>query len=47
MALQGICAEGGKLKLPFGAADSFLHVLFFARNRQVQHHEPTQHDGNG
>ncbi len=48
VALQGIPAwDPRKMELPFGAADSFLHVLFFARNRQVQHHKPTQHDGDG
>jgi hypothetical protein len=46
--LDGVFRQNaGKLKLPFGAADSFLHVLFFAGDCQVQHHKPTQDDGNG
>ena len=36
-----------KRELPFSAADSLLQVLFLARNCEVQHHKPTQHDGDG
>jgi len=47
MVLQGFGRNAGKFELPFGAADSFLHVLFFTGNGQVQHHKPTQHNGDG